>query len=118
MQDLDPLEASVHQKEMFKKNLEEKRQEVQLEPESDEDSGYDVTSISTSGDVGPGRLLLTVFRCQGAGLWTISRRGWSRSTRRNWREGRELKNIWRNKPRLPPRRRNCSIFILNSRNNL
>ena len=57
MEELDPLEASVHQKEMFKKNLEEKRhsqeekREVKLEPESDEDSGYDVTSISTSGDV-------------------------------------------------------------------
>ena len=47
----------IGQKEMFKKNLEEKRhsqeekREVKLEPESDEDSGYDVTSISTSGDV-------------------------------------------------------------------
>ena len=52
MQELDPLEASVTQRDIFRKNLEESSQKKQqLEQESDEDSGYDVRSISTSGGI-------------------------------------------------------------------
>ena len=48
IEELDPLEGSVNRRDIFKKNLEQSLDSKQP-AESDEDSGYDVRSISTSG---------------------------------------------------------------------
>ena len=48
IEELDPLEGSLNRRDIFKKNLEQTLDSKQP-TESDEDSGYDVRSISTSG---------------------------------------------------------------------
>ena len=85
IEELDPLEGSVNRRDIFKKNL-QSLESLEAKPsgemESDEDSGYDVRSNSTSGK------LISVsgavwhqkhltIHWQGAGPWRITRRGWS-----------------------------------------
>ena len=109
MEELDPLEASVNQKEIFKKNLDEKKQ-----AENDEDSSCHVTTISSGEGV---KYVVCYDVChdvchdQVAGLWRITRRGWNRSIKKNWRGGRESKNIYRHKMKFRRRSLRCSIFF-------
>ena len=54
IEELDPLEGSVNRRDIFKKNLqslESLEAKPSAEMESDEDSGYDVRSNSTSGEL-------------------------------------------------------------------
>ena len=116
MGELDPIEASVNHKDIFKKNLEEMAQKKQQqEQESDEDSGYDVRSISTSGGIRiiiSMRITLYFQTCvQEAGLWRIIKKGWNSSIKKKWKEGKELKNICKNKMILRQLTRNCSILF-------
>ena len=105
MEELDPLEASVNQKEIFKKNLDEKKQ-----AENDEDSSCHVTTIS-SGEGVKYVVCYDVCHDQVAGLWRITRRGWNRLIKKNWRGGRESKNIYRHKMKFRRRSLRCSIFF-------
>ena len=48
IEELDPLEGSVNRRDIFRKNLQGSLDAKQwTEMESDEDSGYDVRSVST-----------------------------------------------------------------------
>ena len=78
--------------------------------ENDEDSSCHVTTIS-SGEGVKYVVCYDVCHDQVAGLWRITRRGWNRSIKKNWRGGRESKNIYRHKMKFRRRSLRCSIFF-------
>ena len=81
IEELDPLEGQVNRRDIFRKNLQDcslAKQSVEIE--NDEESDSDVRSVPTgqfTGYVTSCHIFINIYHSKGAGLWRITRRGWS-----------------------------------------